>query len=124
MQYSVNEDGKTVINFSEAPTGKSRIYAEVTGHSASDYPILAVKYSCTKELNLAVYINGTSIAVLSYSNIVNNEGVLYLALEEDVTSLYIMVDRNGQHNPDTYTEQDSTKTVYLEFVFLSEQPSA
>ena len=119
MQYSVNNEGQTVIYFASEPTGKSRIYATVTGHNASDYPILQIKYSCTKEFNFSVYINGTSTSLLSYTNITDNNGVIELQLTQEMREIYIMVDRNGRHNPDTYTSDDPTKTVYLEFIFIN-----
>ena len=118
MQYSVNEDGQTVIYFDSAPTSKSRIYATVTGHTAASYSTLQIKYSCSKEFNFAVYINGTSTSILSYEDITDNEGVLLLDITADVNEIYIMVDRSGRENPDSYTGEDPTKTVYLEFEFL------
>ena len=118
MQYSVNEAGQTVIYFASTPTGKSRIYATVSGHSASSYQTLQIKYSSTKEFNFAVYINGTSTSILSYEDITDNEGVLLLEVSQDVTEIYIMVDRSGRENASTYTD-GLGKTVYLEFEFLS-----
>lgn len=119
MQYSINSEGQTVINFSSEPTGKSRIFATVTGHDVSSYPILQIKYSCTKEFNMAVYINGTSTSLLSYADISDNNGIIELELTTDMEEIYLMIDRSGYHNSDTYTEDDPTKTIYLEFTFLS-----
>ena len=35
-----------------------------------------------------------------------------------MTKLCIIVDRSGYENEESYTEEDPTKTIYLEFVFL------
>ena len=125
MQYGVNSEGQTVITFEGEPTSKSRIYAAVTGHSLEEYPYLEIKYSCVKVFNLAVYINGTSVSLVSYETIKDKEGTILIDLrttELDVSEIYLMVDRNGRHDPNTYSSNDPTKTVYLQFTFLSELP--
>ena len=122
MGYSVNAQGQTVIQFTAGPTSKSRIYASVSGHSVTAHPTLQIKYSCSKEFNLAVYINGTSTSIVSYTAITDNEGVITIDLSDkgiDITKIYLMVDRNGYHNADTYSD-GTGKTVYLEFIFLDQ----
>ena len=123
------EGDKYVFYFDAAPTSKSRVYAEVTGHSLAELPYLKVTYSCSKAFNLSVYANGTSNSVLYYTNITDNEGVLILDLSQSedvvedgaVLELVLMVDRNGKHDASTYTTEDPTKTVYLEFDFVASQ---
>ena len=124
-QYGKDENGRTVIRYDAEPTGKARIYSKIEGHTLSKYPILKVSYSCAKAFNLAIYINGTSKSLLSYTDITDNEGVLLLDLNEigvDVSEIYIMVDRSGYHDASTYADGQG-KTVYLTFEFLSEVPA-
>ncbi len=124
-QYSKDDQGRTVISYTAEPTGKSRIYASVEGHSLAEYPILKVTYSCAKAFNLAIYVNGTSKSLFSYENVTDNDGVLLLDLNtigESVSELYIMVDRSGRHDPATYAD-GLGKTIYLTFEFITEAES-
>ena len=130
IQYSTEADGRTKIYFSQDPAGgKGRIYAPVTGHSLSQYPVLKITYSATNEFNLAVYGNSTSKTINTYTDYTETEGILYFDLTViggDLTKLYLIVDRadgsSAHYNPNTYNETTPTKTIYFSFEFLTQMP--
>ena len=117
MQFSA-ENGKTTIHFPTEPSSKSRIYFSVEGHKMAEYPQLRIAYSSTKAFNFSVYGNGTSESLLYYTNMEAGDHDVVIDLDRDLTSIYIMVDRSGKHDPATYPAEDPTKTVYLEFYLV------
>ena len=118
MEYSTLENGDTTIHYSSKPTGKARIVAPITGHELDILPTLKIKYSCTKAFNIAVYYNGTSSSLLSYTNITDNDGEIVLELPKTLTKLCILVDRLDYCDSSTYPSSDPTKDVHLQFYFV------
>lgn len=122
---SVTKDanGKTIASFTTTPSGKNRFYAAVTGHDVTTLPKLKVTYSCTKDFNLAVYMNGTSTSLQGYTNMTAGDGTVTFDLGSTVASLYIMVDRDSYMDSSTYAD-GTGKTVTLDFAFVDADGNA
>ena len=121
MEYSITEAGVATFNYPAAPTGKGRVITDITGHDVSEYGYLKISHECEKEFSLYLWLNSTSGDRAYEGDVKAEDGAIYIALTDNVTSMCFNLDR--YFNAATYTAESPSKTIVLTFEFVKEAPA-